>query len=148
MLGVRETTNNKLIMTLTVRVITPDKIVWDREAEEIILPSGSGQMGVLTNHAPLLTSLDIGVIRVRPGKEWKTIAVMGGFAEVENNEVKILVNDAELGEDIDKEEAQSEYQQAQQGLEQASQSGDSRQKIKATQKARKARARWQAAGGL
>ncbi len=148
MLGGKEINNKKPIMTLTVRIITPDKIVWDQEAQEIILPSGSGQMGVLTNHAPLLTSLDIGVIRVRPGKEWKTIAVMGGFSEVENNEVKILVNDAELGEDINKEEAESEYQRSQQSLEQATLSGDSRQKIKATQKARKARARWQAAGGL
>ncbi len=135
-------------MTLTVRIITPDKIVWDQEAQEIILPSGSGQMGVLTNHAPLLTSLDIGVVRVRPDKEWKNIAVMGGFAEVENNEVKILVNDAELGEDINKEEAENEYNQAQKTLEQATQSDDRRQKIKATQSLRKARARWQAVGGL
>jgi F-type H+-transporting ATPase subunit epsilon len=102
----------------------------------------------LTDHAPLLTSLDIGVIRVRPNKEWKTIAVMGGFAEVENNEVKILVNGAELGEDINRDEAESEYHQAQKSLEQASASGDGRQKIKASQTLKKARARLQAAGGL
>jgi len=47
-------------MTLTVRVITPGETVWDGTAQEVILPSTSGQLGVLTNHIPLLTALDIG----------------------------------------------------------------------------------------
>ena len=74
-------------MSLNVRVITPDKVVWDASAEELILPSSTGQLGILTDHAPLLTALDIGVMRIRPGKDWQSIALMGGFAEVENNEV-------------------------------------------------------------
>jgi F-type H+-transporting ATPase subunit epsilon len=49
-----------------------------------------------------LTALDVGVMRVRPGKDWLPIALMGGFAEVENNEVTILVNGAERGDAIDK----------------------------------------------
>jgi F-type H+-transporting ATPase subunit epsilon len=132
-------------MTLTVRVITPDKIVWDQTAQEVILPSSSGQLGILTDHAPLLTSLDIGVIRVRPEKEWKSIAIMGGFAEVEQNEVKILVNGAELGDSINKEDAQKALDEAQQSLEQATNSGDRRLQIKATQNMKKAKARLQAA---
>ncbi|MGH2412829.1 MAG: ATP synthase F1 subunit epsilon, partial [Microcystaceae cyanobacterium] len=78
-----------LIMALTVRVVTPDKIVWDDSVQEVILPSTTGQLGILTGHAPLLTALDVGVMRVRPGKDWKAIALMGGFAEVENNEVQV-----------------------------------------------------------
>jgi F-type H+-transporting ATPase subunit epsilon len=135
-------------MTLKVRVIAPDKTVWDSEANEIILPSGTGQLGILTDHAPLLTTLDIGVMRVRPGKEWQNIALMGGFAEVEQNEVKILVNAAELASDINPEQARSEYEEAERKLEQVSQSDDKRQKLKATQKFKKARARLQAVGGL
>ena len=84
-------------MALTVRVITPDQTVWDDDAEEIILPSTTGQLGILSGHAPLLTALDVGVMRVRPGKEWKAIALMGGFAEIENDEVKVLVNSAQMG---------------------------------------------------
>jgi F-type H+-transporting ATPase subunit epsilon len=135
-------------MTLTVRVIAPDKIVWDSEAKEVILPSGTGQLGILTDHAPLLTTLDIGVMRVRLEKEWETIALMGGFAEVEDNEVKILVNAAELGTDINVEEARSEYQQAESNFDKATQADDARQKNKAGQALKKARARLQAAGGL
>jgi len=90
-------------MSITVRVITPDRIVWDNVAEEVILPSSTGQLGILSGHAPLLTALNIGVMRIRPGKDWENIAVLGGFAEVENNEIKVLVNGAELGSKIDKE---------------------------------------------
>ena len=43
-------------MSLNVRVITPDKVVWDAVAEELILPSSTGQIGILTDHAPLLTA--------------------------------------------------------------------------------------------
>ncbi len=135
-------------MTLSVRVITPDKIVWDDEAQEVILPSTTGQLGILTGHVPLLTALNIGVVRVRPGKDWKTIAVMGGFAEVENNEVKILVNGAEAGEKINKDTAQKEWNEAQTRLEEANRSGDRRELIQAQQNWKRARARFQAAGGF
>jgi len=133
-------------MTLTVRVITPDKTVWDQTAQEVILPSSSGQLGILTDHSPLLTNLDIGVIRVRSDKGWKSIAVMGGFAEVEENEVKILVNGAELGDSINKEDAQNALTDAQKSLEQATTSGDRSLQMKSTQNIKKARARLQAAG--
>ena len=135
-------------MTLQVRVITPDKIVWDDDAQEIILPSTTGQLGILTNHAPLLTAIDIGVMQVRSGKEWKAIAVMGGFAEVENNEVKVLVNGAQMGDSIDSETARAEFEQAKQRLEQAKESGNRQQQIQASQVFKRTMARFQASGGM
>ena len=47
-------------MSLNVRVISPDRVVWDAMVEELILPSSTGQLGILVDHAPLLTALDIG----------------------------------------------------------------------------------------
>jgi F-type H+-transporting ATPase subunit epsilon len=135
-------------MTLSVRVITPGKTVWDDQVEEVILPSTSGQLGILSNHAPLLTALDIGVMRVRPGKEWKNIVVMGGFAEVENNEVKVLVNSAELADSIDKDTARQAYTDAQNYLNEVTKSGDRKAQLKASKAYRQARARYQATGGL
>lgn len=135
-------------MSLTVRVITPDKIVWDEPVQEVILPSNTGQLGILSGHAPLLTILDIGVMRVRPGKEWVAIALMGGFAEVEGNQVKVLVNSAQLGNTIDKETARNEYNTAQSALDEATKSGDRKRQTKAEQAYKKARARFQAAGGF
>ena len=82
-------------MSLKIRVITPDKIVWNTPAEEVVLPSTTGQLGILNDHAPLITALEIGVLRVKLEDNWKPIILLGGFAEVENNEVTILVNGIE-----------------------------------------------------
>nr|YP_010873183.1 ATP synthase CF1 subunit epsilon [Nemalion vermiculare]WGV34422.1 ATP synthase CF1 subunit epsilon [Nemalion vermiculare] len=128
-------------MTLNIRVIAPDRTVWDASAEEVILPSSTGQLGILTGHIPLLTALDIGVMRVRINKEWIPIVLLGGFAEVDNNKITILVNGAEEASDIDPE-------MAQRGLEEAAalfaEATTSKAKIEATQNIRKARARLQA----
>jgi F-type H+-transporting ATPase subunit epsilon len=134
-------------MALTVRVIAPDKTVWDSEAEEVILPSTTGQLGILGGHAPLLTALDVGVMRVRADKQWVPIALMGGFAEVESDEVTILVNGAERGDAIDAAAAKTAYEQAQAKLSQVK-AEDRQAMIQAQQTLRRARARLQAAGGL
>ena len=135
-------------MALTVKVITPDKTVWDDRVEEIILPSTTGQLGILSGHAPLLTALEVGVMRVRPNKEWKTIALMGGFAEVENDEIKILVNGAELGDNIDQDTARTEYQEAQTRFQKVENSADRQEKIQAENSMKRARARLQASGEM
>lgn len=136
-------------MTLTVRVVAPDKTVWDSEAEEVILPSTTGQLGILTGHAPLLSALATGVLRVRPGaKDWVAIALMGGFAEVENNEVTILVNGAERGDKIDKETARTAYTQAEARFNEVQASENRTEKLQAQKNLERARARYQAAGGM
>ena len=128
-------------MALHISIIAPDRTVWDSDAEEVILPSSTGQLGILRGHAPLLTALDIGVMRVRTDKDWIPIVLMGGFAEVENDELTILVNGAEEGASINKEEAQKELEEATIRFNEAESSKD---RIEATQNLRKARARAQA----
>ncbi len=135
-------------MTLTVRVIAPDKTVWDSDAEEVVLPSTTGQLGILSGHAPLLTALDTGVMRVRPGKDWVAIALMGGFAEIEENEVTILVNGAERGDKIDRDSADNAYKEAEGRLQQAQNGDNLQEQMKAKQALKRARARFQAAGGM
>jgi len=132
-------------MTLQVRVIAPDKTVWDAEAQEIILPSTTGQLGILSGHAPLLSALDTGVMRVRADQKWSSIVLMGGFAEVDNDQVTILVNGAETSEGIDLSSAKAEYESAQAKTETAS---TKQEKIQAKQALKRARARFQAAGGM
>lgn len=133
-------------MSLTVRVIAADKTVWDSAAEEVILPSTTGQLGILSGHAPLLSALDVGVMRVRPGKDWVSIALMGGFVEIENDEVIILVNGAERGDAIDREEARSTLSAAQTRLDQSEQSEDKQERYEAQRDFKRARARLQASG--
>lgn len=129
-------------MVLNIRVIAPDRTVWDASAEEVILPSSTGQLGILTGHIPLLTALDIGVMRVRIDKDWIPIVLLGGFAEVENNIITILVNGAEEASEIDLETAKHNLEEATLILAEAE---TNKEKIEATQNIRKARARVQAA---
>ncbi|MGB3402511.1 MAG: ATP synthase F1 subunit epsilon [Microcoleaceae cyanobacterium] len=134
-------------MTLNVRIIAPTKTIWDDTAEEVILPSTTGQLGILSGHAPLLTALGTGVMRVRVDKEWVPIALIDGFAEVEADEITVLVSDGEKGETINLEEARTVYQTAKTNFDQASQTTDRQDKMTAEQAYKRARARLQAAGG-
>jgi len=97
-------------MSLNVRVITPDKVVWDAMVEELVLPSSTGQIGILTDHAPLLTALDIGVMKLKSEKGWTSLVIMEGFAEVEENKVTILCNGAEEASSINAKTAQEELE--------------------------------------
>jgi F-type H+-transporting ATPase subunit epsilon len=133
-------------MALTVRVITPDRTVLDDSVEEVILPSSSGQIGILSGHAPLLTALESGVIRVRRN-DWENIAIIDGFAEVENNEVKVLVNAAAKGADINLTEARQAFDAAQAKLEQVNES-DRKAALDARKELKRTRARYMAAGGV
>lgn len=128
-------------MTLKIRVIAPDRTVWNTNAEEVILPSSTGQLGILTGHIPLLTAIDIGVMRVRIEKDWIPIVLLGGFAEIENNTITILVNGAEEASEINAEKAKINLKKAISILAEAE---TNKEKIEATQQIRKARARVQA----
>jgi len=128
-------------MSLNVRVITPDKVVWDAMADELVLPSSTGQIGILTDHAPLLTALDIGVMKLKSETGWTSIVLMEGFAEVEDNKVTILCNGAEEGSSIDAKTAQEELEKVTLLVDEAT---TKKEKIEATIELRKAKARLQA----
>nr|YP_010737795.1 ATP synthase CF1 epsilon subunit [Euphorbia royleana]WEQ71932.1 ATP synthase CF1 epsilon subunit [Euphorbia royleana] len=130
-------------MTLNLCVLTPNLIVWDSEVKEIILSTNSGQIGVLPNHAPIATAVDIGILRIRLNlnDQWLTMALMGGFARIGNNDITVLVNDAEKGSDIDPQEAHQTLEIAEANLRKAE---GRRQIIEANLALRRARARVEA----
>jgi F-type H+-transporting ATPase subunit epsilon len=130
-------------MTLTVKVIAPDQTILDTVAEEVILPSATGQLGILTDHAPLISALETGVLRFRKDKAWAAIALTGGFAEVEENEVTVLVRSGELGSAINPDDARKKLEEAEQALA-GIKAEDKQGKIQAEQNVRTARARLQA----
>jgi len=131
-------------MSLTLRVLAPDQNVFDGSADEVILPSTTGQLGILPGHISLLTAIDVGVLRVRANGAWNSIALMGGFAEVDADEVTVLVNNAELGSAIDASAAEAEFQQATTTVAGMEGQSTSPEKLKAQQQLNMARARMQA----
>ena len=126
-------------MNLQVCIMTPDKIFWDEEAEEIILPTNTGQMGVLPKHAPLITALDIGVMSIRQDNSWDSFALMNGFASIQNDKVTILVNSAESKQTIDKDKAEKEFLEAQ---ERVNKTIDEKEKVEAVLAFKRSRARF------
>nr|YP_010020452.1 ATP synthase epsilon chain [Ulva gigantea]QOK35371.1 ATP synthase epsilon chain [Ulva gigantea] len=126
-------------MSLQVCIMTPDKIFWDEEAEEIILPTNTGQMGVLPKHAPLITALDIGVMSIRQDNSWNSFALMNGFASIQNDKVTILVNSAESKQTIDKNKAEKEFLEAQ---ERVNKTIDEKEKVEAVLAFKRSRARF------
>ena len=128
-------------MSLNVRIITPGKIVWAGMAEELVLPSSTGQIGILTDHAPLLTALEIGVMKLKSETGETSIVLMEGFAEVEENKVTILCSGAEEGSSIDAKTAQEELEKVTLLVDEAT---TKKEKIEATIELRKAKARLQA----
>jgi F-type H+-transporting ATPase subunit epsilon len=128
-------------MTLNLCVLTPNRIVYNSEVKEIILPTNSGQIGVLPNHAPIATAVDIGILRIRLNDQWLTIVLMGGFARIGNNEITVLANEAESGSDIDPQEAQQTLEKAEAILRKAE---GKRQIIEANLALRRAKTRVEA----
>ena len=131
-------------MSLTLRVLAPDQSVFDGTADEVILPSTTGLLGILPGHISLVTAIDVGVLQVLTNGSWSSIALMGGFAEVEADDVTVLVNGAELGSTINGNTAQTELERAQAELDQLAGLENSSEKLKAQEKFNRARARLQA----
>nr|QYB21959.1 ATP synthase CF1 epsilon subunit [Papuacedrus papuana] len=132
-------------MNLNLRVLTPNRVVWDSEVQEIILTTNSGQMGVLPNHIAMVTALNIGVMKIRLNAQWSTMALMGGFAKIDNDEITLLVNNAERGIDIDLQEAQESFRLAKADRARAE---GKRQAIEADVALKRARTRLEAADAI
>jgi F-type H+-transporting ATPase subunit epsilon len=99
--------------TLHVTIVTAQQTVYDGEAEMVIAPGSEGQLGILPRHAPLLTTLDLGELRLRHRDGDESIFVAGGFLEVNRNVVTILADDAERATEIDEAAARAARERAQ-----------------------------------
>ena len=93
---------------LNIKILAPEGIFWETKADEVILPGSSGYIGILNGHAPLITGLDVGILRVRVEGKWIALVVLGGFAEVlRNNIVNIVVSAVEMATSIDLAKAEA-----------------------------------------
>ena len=86
---------------LHLRIATPDNVKYDEKAEMVILRCITGDMGIMAHHEATSAILDYGVLRIINGEEERKMAVFGGIAQVGDNKVTILANDAQWPEDID-----------------------------------------------
>jgi len=127
-------------MRLQVYLLTPDCIFQEKKVDELILPTSTGQIGVLTGHAPLITAIDIGLITFRQSSNWSAIALIGGFAVIKENKVTILVNEVVDETSIKENDAQIEIEKADDRLNKVTKE---KRKVEATFEYKRARARYQ-----
>jgi F-type H+-transporting ATPase subunit epsilon len=101
---------------LTLEIATPTRLVVSEPVDEVVAPGAEGYFGVLPGHAPFLTTLGIGEVTYRKGREEYHLAVAGGFAEVRNDKVIILADSAERPDEIDRTRAERARERAEQRL--------------------------------
>lgn len=102
--------------TLHVTIVTAQQRIYDGEAESLNAPGADGRLGILPRHAPLLTTLALGELRIRHGGADEGFFVAGGFLEVNDNVVTILADDAERATEIDEQHAEAARARAQETL--------------------------------
>lgn len=109
---------------LFCRVITPQNIVFDGEVDRVITRISDGEIGVLVDHVPTISTVEIGDIRLLQGDETTVYATSDGFFKVSENLVQILVEEAALAEEIDVDAAEERVQQAEEELSDLGESGE------------------------
>jgi F-type H+-transporting ATPase subunit epsilon len=103
-------------MPIRCEIVSQDKLVYEGDADAVILPGTDGEMGILPRHAPLLTTLKFGIITVRARSEEKHFTVAGGVAEIQPEIITILADSAENVEEIDVARAEAARKRAEEAL--------------------------------
>lgn len=109
---------------LFCRVITPEKVVYDGEAERVIARIADGDIGVMREHAPVVSAVEVGAVRIMQDDERYVFATSDGFFKVADNLVQILVEEAVPPDEIDVSEAESRVEEAENELSQMPEEGE------------------------
>ncbi|KAB2336517.1 F0F1 ATP synthase subunit epsilon [Cytobacillus depressus] len=102
--------------TIKVSVVTPDGPVYESDVEMVSTKAGSGELGILPGHIPMVAPLQIGAVRLKNGGKTDFVAVSGGFLEVRPDKVTILAQSAEQADAIDIDRAVRAKERAEQRL--------------------------------
>ena len=102
--------------SIRLEIVTPEGVSYSGEVDAVVAPGTEGQLGILPHHAPLMTILQAGELRVMKNGDETCIAVFGGFLEVRPDRVIVLADAAERAEEIDATRAEEEKRRAEQAL--------------------------------
>lgn len=104
-------------MPLQLEIVTPERLAYADEVDAVVLPGSEGELGVLPHHAPLVTMLGIGELRIRKGATEESFAIVGGFLQVRPDKVVVMAETADMASEIDLEKAQEARREAERTLE-------------------------------
>lgn len=101
---------------LKLEIVTPEKKVVETEADSVTVPTASGEVGILPNHAPLISALKPGILSYTQRGTTERIAIAGGFVEVSNDKVSVLAGSAETSGEVDATAARADLEAAQKAI--------------------------------
>jgi F-type H+-transporting ATPase subunit epsilon len=104
-------------MPLHLEIVTPERRAFEGDVDEVIVPGSEGELGILPHHAPLISLLGQGVLRLRSGGQEQEFAIFGGFLQVRPDRVVVLAETADVGSEIDLERAERARREAERVLE-------------------------------
>jgi F-type H+-transporting ATPase subunit epsilon len=101
---------------LKLEIVTPERRVVDIETDSVTVPTASGEAGILTNHAPLISAVKPGVLTYAGKAGAEKLAISSGFVEVSNNQVSVLTDVAESADEVNSDQARSDREEAEKEL--------------------------------
>ena len=103
-------------MPLHLEIVTPERLAYKGDVDAVVCPGIEGELGVLPHHAPLLTTLGFGELRIRTGGQEESFAIAGGFLQVRPDKVVVMAETADLASEIDLEAAEQRATEAERAL--------------------------------
>jgi F-type H+-transporting ATPase subunit epsilon len=104
-------------MPIQLEIVTPERLAYSDEVDAVQLPGSEGELGVLPHHAPLVSTLGVGELRIRKGSTEESFAIVGGFLQVLPDHVVVMAETADMASEIDLEKAQEARREAERALE-------------------------------
>lgn len=104
-------------MPLRLEIVTPERVAYEDDVDMVICPGSEGELGILPHHAPLLSTLGFGELKIRKGGQEEYFAIAGGFVQVRPDKVVVMAETADMASEIDLEAAQSARREAERALQ-------------------------------
>lgn len=104
-------------MPLQLEIVTPERLAYADEVDAVIVPGSEGELGILPHHAPLVSTLGLGELKIRKGGQEESFAIVGGFLQVRPDKVVVLAETADMASEIDLEKAHEARREAERLLE-------------------------------
>ena len=103
-------------MPLRLEIVTPERVAYEDDVDSVQCPGSEGELGILPHHAPLLSTLGFGELRIRKGGQEESFAIAGGFVQVRPDKVVVMAETADMASEIDLEAAEAGRRDAERAL--------------------------------
>jgi F-type H+-transporting ATPase subunit epsilon len=104
-------------MPIQLEIVTPERLAYSDTVDAVVVPGSEGELGILPHHAPLVSTLGVGELRIRKGGQEESFAIVGGFLQVRPDKVVVMAETADLAGEIDLQKAEEARREAERALE-------------------------------